>query len=137
MPLAPPPKPGVPGTAQETATDWDADGQDRPGQAVGGASDLALAAPGQAVSRQRDGAAVLDGPGALMGMTPEALTELLGEPSVVRREAPAQIWQYRQAACVFDIFLYEEADRLTVAYVESRDHQARKLPVESCLPERP
>jgi len=47
-----------------------------------------------------------DDPQQLYGMDSNALGELLGDPSLVRNEAPAEIWQYRSQTCVFDIFLY-------------------------------
>ncbi len=41
-----------------------------------------------------------------MGLSAAAVTALLGPPDYRRRDKPAEIWQYRNDACVLDIFLY-------------------------------
>jgi len=43
----------------------------------------------------------------LMGLTASALENLLGQPTLLRSEAPAQLWQYADELCVLQIFLYE------------------------------
>ena len=35
-----------------------------------------------------------------------SVTALLGPPDYRRRDKPAEIWQYRNDACVLDLFLY-------------------------------
>lgn len=45
----------------------------------------------------------------LMGQRPEKLRVLLGEPSLLRKEGEAQMWQYRTASCVLFLFLYPDA----------------------------
>jgi len=47
------------------------------------------------------------GPERLAGATAAELAALLGEPGFVRRDPPAEIWQYAIEACVLDVFLYE------------------------------
>jgi hypothetical protein len=74
-----------------------------------------------------------DDPDQLMGLGREDLGALLGEPSLVRRENPAEIWQYQAKGCVFDVFLYDEAGRYQVSYLEARDAQARKTEARPCL----
>jgi hypothetical protein len=59
-------------------------------------------------------------PAALKGMSGAALTHVLGKPSFVRRDPPAEIWQYRVKACTLDLFLYEERGRLSVAHYAVR-----------------
>lgn len=76
-----------------------------------------------------------DDPQQLYGMDSNALGELLGEPSLVRNEAPAEIWQYRSRTCVFDIFLYQGADRPRVTYIEARDDAAQRIDARACLNE--
>ena len=44
-----------------------------------------------------------------MGLDATGVTALLGPPDYRRRDKPAEIWQYRNAACVLDIFLYSFA----------------------------
>ncbi len=41
-----------------------------------------------------------------MGLSGDGVTALLGPPDYRRRDKPAEIWQYRNDACVLDLFLY-------------------------------
>ena len=59
-------------------------------------AEVALAVP--------DGA--LPGPERLMGLTGDELKALLGSPGFVRRDRPAEIWQYGTDTFVLDLFLY-------------------------------
>lgn len=45
----------------------------------------------------------------LIGMNSMGLNDLLGKPLLVRREAEAEIWQYRNTNCVLHFFLYRDA----------------------------
>lgn len=74
-----------------------------------------------------------DDPDKLIGLSGPALSQRLGEPELVRREAPAEIWQYRTSDCVFDLFLYEKNGQRQVTYLEARDTQAQIVPVRPCL----
>ncbi len=76
-----------------------------------------------------------DDPRQLYGLGPMALDELLGQPSLIRTEDPAQIWQYRSQTCVFDVFLYEEAGESRVTYIEARDDAAARIEARYCLDE--
>jgi hypothetical protein len=57
----------------------------------------ALAAPGPAVD---------DDPRRLIGLDQNAVQRLLGTPSFMRKDLPAQLWRYATGGCVLDIFLY-------------------------------
>jgi hypothetical protein len=74
-----------------------------------------------------------DDPDRLIGLDPDSLFALLGEPELIRRENPAQIWQYRGVDCVFDVILYREADSSRVTYVEARDEKGRRSEPRACL----
>ncbi len=76
-----------------------------------------------------------DDPARLMGLDRAGLAKLLGDPELMRREPPAEIWQYRVGSCVFDVFLYEEAGRQRVTYLEARDGAARRVGARGCLNE--
>ncbi len=76
-----------------------------------------------------------DDPARLMGLDRAGLAKLLGDPDLTRREPPAEIWQYRGGSCVFDVFLYEEAGRQRVTYLEARDGAARRVGARGCLNE--
>ena len=62
-------------------------------------------------------------PKALIGLDRNGLSKLLGEPRLVRRETPAEIWQYVGTECVFDVFLYEEQGAYRVIHAEARDDE--------------
>ena len=62
-------------------------------------------------------------PKALIGLDRSGLSKLLGEPRLVRRETPAEIWQYVGTECVFDVFLYEEKGAYRVIHAEARDDE--------------
>src|SRR5262245_27258158 len=47
-------------------------------------------------------------PPKVLGLKPHDVQELLGMPKLVRRDDPAEVWQYRSNACVLDVFLYPE-----------------------------
>ncbi|HLO77916.1 MAG TPA: hypothetical protein VK196_15790 [Magnetospirillum sp.] len=86
--------------------------------------------PDQAkVDASRDGQAVLlpGGTGAdpnrLKGLSPTQVHAVLGKPMFTRRDAPAEIWQYRGRACTIDLFLYDEGGSQTVTHVAVRSRQ--------------
>ena len=62
-----------------------------------------------------------------------ALQRLLGPPRLVRRDAPAELWQYRARDCVVDLFLYQEKDGLRLLYVEARTGAAEITAPRPCL----
>ncbi len=76
-----------------------------------------------------------DDPARLMGLDRAGLAKLLGDPELMRREPPAEIWQYRGGSCVFDVFLYEQAGQQRVTYLEARDAAARRVGARGCLNE--
>jgi hypothetical protein len=65
-------------------------------------------------------AASLAPPSDLVGLDGPELEHLLGAPGLVRRDYPAEVWQYRNPACVLDVYLYPDHDRLTVTHAEAR-----------------
>jgi hypothetical protein len=62
-----------------------------------------------------------DDPGQLLGLDRGGVASLLGDPALIRREEPAEIWQYVTSGCVFDVVLYAAGRRYTVSYLEARD----------------
>lgn len=58
-------------------------------------------------------------PQQLLGMRSAAVSDMLGKPSVIRREGEAEIWQYREEECVLDLFLYGGMPQ--VEHVDLRD----------------
>ena len=74
-----------------------------------------------------------DDPKKLLGLDRSSLSTLLGRPKVVRRERPAEIWQYFGANCVFDVFLYEDGGAYRVVHSEARDAAAMRTEPRACL----
>lgn len=80
----------------------------------------ALRGNGPAV-RPENGAPV--DPSKLKGLSPVQVRSVLGKPVFTRRDAPAEIWQYRGRACTLDLFLYDENGNQSVAYYAVRSPQ--------------
>ncbi len=74
-----------------------------------------------------------DNPNQLMGLDRDSLAALLGQPDLVRREKPAEIWQYVTADCVFDVVLYDSGPAYRVTYLEARNAAADRLEPRPCL----
>jgi hypothetical protein len=72
-------------------------------------------------------------PDAVMGLDRTEVEALLGEPGLVRREAPAEVWQYQSRGCVLDVFLYEASADFQVVYLEARDGEAVAATTANCL----
>ncbi|MFQ5773367.1 MAG: hypothetical protein ACE5GS_02505 [Kiloniellaceae bacterium] len=106
---------------------------------AGDSADAALRAEAEAVATKTAAPppepAIDDDPDRLLGLDRGALGALLGEPALIRREPPAEIWQYRGATCIFDVFLYEEAGRDRVTYLEARDTAAQTVEARGCFNE--
>ncbi len=77
----------------------------------------------------------------IIGLGTEAVEKLLGAPEMVRRDAPAEVWQYRSEACVVDLYLYPAQAAYRVAYIEARDPSAASVAADNCFaslaPRRP
>ena len=56
----------------------------------------------------------------LKGMKQADIVSLLGEPDFRRSEPPAELWQYRAADCVLDLFFDRDRDGLRVSAAATR-----------------
>ena len=65
----------------------------------------------------------LSEPARLKGLTPTQIKAVLGHPGFTRRDAPAEIWQYRGRVCTLDLFLYDDDGRQVVAHYAMRGTQ--------------
>lgn len=74
-----------------------------------------------------------DDPNRLFGLDGHRVAELLGPASFVRRDGPAEVWQYRAEACVLDVYLYKESGALAVAHVDLRQRRTATLPARRCF----
>jgi hypothetical protein len=72
-------------------------------------------------------------PDEVMGLRRDEVQQLLGKPGLVRREAPAEVWQYESRGCVLDVFLYEASADLEVVYIEARNGAAVTAATATCL----
>lgn len=114
-------EPALQALASETADQVDPTGA-QPAQLVALPAELVIEPP------------IEDDPKTLMGLDRGDLAELLGKPSRVRRESPAEIWQYVGNDCIFDIFLYKEQGAYRVIHAEARDDEvALKTEPRACL----
>ncbi len=71
-------------------------------------------------------------PPELIGLTRADVSRLLGAPTLLRREPPAEVWQYAGAVCVLHVFIYQEQDDSRVAYYEAAQRGGRNLPARDC-----
>jgi hypothetical protein len=60
-------------------------------------------------------------PRPLAGLSAKEVVALFGEPDFRRAEPPAELWQYRTADCVLDLFLYSDQAGAHVVHSETRD----------------
>jgi hypothetical protein len=72
-------------------------------------------------------------PEDILGLAADAIEKLLGRPELVRRDAPAQVWQYRSASCIVDLYLYPEKTSYRVAFIEARDRSAARMAADRCF----
>jgi hypothetical protein len=68
-----------------------------------------------------------------IGFGPDRLLPILGAPDFVRRDGPAQVWQYRAKHCVLDLFLYENGENSRVEHVELRRRGHGAEPIDRCF----
>ena len=58
-------------------------------------------------------------PGNLLGLDEASLKHWFGSPSFIRRDYPAEVWQYRAKACVLELYLYPADDHMAVTHAEA------------------
>ncbi len=62
-----------------------------------------------------------DDPAQFMNGDVAALRDALGDPILIRRDGPAEVWQFRGDACTLDLFLYPgDGGALAVKHVDLR-----------------
>jgi hypothetical protein len=69
----------------------------------------------------------------LNGLTGAEIDAVLGPPSRVRHDPPAQVWQYDQPRCFVDVFLYTDDDEPRAVYVQERSREVKKIAPGACL----
>jgi hypothetical protein len=76
-----------------------------------------------------------DNPDRLLKLTGMKVAALLGPANFVRRDGPAEVWQYRADNCVLDVFLYRQGSGLSVAHVDLRQRSGTSVPARQCFGE--
>lgn len=94
--------------------------------------------PAAATPEAAPGPEIDPDPERFLGIPSRRVAAQLGAPAVVRRDPPAQVWQYRTRRCVLDVFLYPQSESSTqaaraVLHLEARDRQAQPVPAADCL----
>lgn len=72
----------------------------------------------------------------LIGLKADEVTALLGTPGFRRKDAPAEIWQYSDASCTLDLFLYTDktgAAPHSVTHIEVRRRVLEAVSREECF----
>lgn len=73
-------------------------------------------------------------PSELVGLKAGVIQAKFGTPSLLRRDGPAQIWQYRSSGCIVDVFFYRTpAQDDEVTYVDLRGPKAEAGQGPVCL----
>ena len=89
--------------------------------------------PATKASAQPAAPILSDDPTSFIGLGDADLSRALGQPKLVRKDDPAEIWQYSGADCVVDFYLYAGDAGLAVAYLEARDQAAESTPADRCV----
>jgi hypothetical protein len=55
----------------------------------------------------------------LAGLKPADVLSILGQPDLKRDEPPAELWQYRAADCVLNLFFYDDAGGYRLTHAEA------------------
>ncbi len=64
------------------------------------------------------------------------ITEILGKPGFVRKDPPAELWQYRTGRCTLDLFFYDEGGgAYALAYLDFRGTDGTSAGRDDCLRE--
>lgn len=128
----PEPRPAEPASAKEAVT---AKPHETPRRAVTAVTEKYRPGPKPqttAVPPQRK-ARINDNPNQLLQFDGQRVATLLGPANFIRRDGSAEVWQYRAAACVLDVYLYKEAGGLKVAHVDLRKRERATLAPRRCF----
>jgi hypothetical protein len=71
----------------------------------------------------------------LVGLQGSDLALLLGPPSLIRRDPPAEVWQYAGPGCALHVFFYlgPDAGDYRVVHVESVYRRESRPESDDCL----
>lgn len=72
-------------------------------------------------------------PARIVGLSRTEISGYFGKPQFRRRDAPAEIWQYRSTSCILDLFLYDSGKGLRVHHFEIRHPDTKPVSRRTCL----
>ena len=72
-------------------------------------------------------------PERLLNLPGGAVSDILGPPAFVRREAEARVWQYRAPECVLDLYLYDGEAGPRVTWYAARTLSLGPVSVAECF----
>lgn len=74
-------------------------------------------------------------PARLEGLNPIEVQALMGEPSLVRRDAHVQVMLFEAQACVFEVIFYEPSPdaHFRVDTLNARDRRGLDTDLQTCL----
>jgi len=64
----------------------------------------------------------------LNGLAPVQVAALIGAPDLRRVDPPAEIWQYRRADCVLDLYFYDSGASSSMVYAEAHSRAPERTP---------
>jgi hypothetical protein len=72
--------------------------------------------------------------GNLAGLAPSQVAALYGQPDFRRNDPPAEVWQYRSADCVVDLYFYGGDGGEQLVFAQSRPRSLQQNAVAGhCL----
>ena len=66
--------------------------------------------------------------GDLNGLAPAQVAALIGDPDLRRVDPPAEVWQYRNANCVLELYFYDSGADSRMVYAETRSRTPQRTP---------
>lgn len=69
----------------------------------------------------------------LLGAKGPWLLSQMGQPDFSRQDLNAHIWQYKNATCVLNVFLYDEGEDFKVLHFDARDTDKKNTDRAACL----
>lgn len=64
----------------------------------------------------------------LKGLEPGQVAALIGNPDLRRLDPPAEIWQYRSADCVLELYFYDSGASRRMVYAETHSREPQRMP---------
>ena len=92
-------------------------------------------APAVENETERRAPTTLPDPDSLIGKDANAIESLMGAPALIRRDGPAEIWQYPGARCTANLFLYRASKEgaLALDHIEAHGHDGKRMEAAACF----